>query len=1049
MNFTILLAFLFSILNLAGTILKGLQANHIDFYINLTYVLITLIPLSFNFYYFCKRECFHFKIIEINLNKFFRMDQYNEYFMDLCESGKWLFCNMQEDWSDIEINSTVIGFDNINKALFSYDSELIEIPKLKPLDVLIMNNTVKFIINDESEFDKLNSGLDRSSLIFPLAGYFGKSESDGEAWQLTIFPKNREKLLIENEIYNDNFLNSFLFNNYYLEYSFRYLDLNCILYKEHLNCTHKNRNLRAKSVKHHLTNENVLKMLWVLRNLQNGWFVDGNVYCKGEVKIVHVLTIQNLIQKFSRGLNTLYRSKTKLMFKIAGVNDQAIQVNNNWHLEVPNLDNFEIADTKIESNLIETIDKLDFFEFRFKKLAHKFGHKLAEFLINYSYEFFEGVNKKSIDFLINRTSMWRYKDIGYNWKAKRFLTDVNFILKCAGAPQFTHIDSKIRPTSRIKGLINDIPMADSQYTVPTVCLNVEEKVTEIQNILKNSNNLARKDKKMLNAVKNHLLRKDVRVSGKVIKDFNDRNTILISQSDIKIPEEISKHRELPNSNNKVRRKLLDMKNTYKDVLLKMPHSETRSNQSAKVRKMIEMSIIKKSIPKLSELRDNMKEVCKELIDNNVSKKNDFVKYKGKVKLRCTKAAELHTKNYYEVLENYIDAAEKNHDKVDISSVYSIYDDNLGFGKNLYNIKSLLNGKVNRVFARRFESGVNIVYYNIPAEVIETKFIKEWPNASDAIIMPPEKKFKRIFTSKLKAKKKKNYKKYKEHEAPKSFDNIEFFEILSDPIKKLILKDCGYDMDLYKSNILQRKMESIQKNKKGKRKRKADQLDFKKPDGMVVNAPEKKMRRLTKRSTINLSKLKTLNFKQTKLKHIKKTEDAMANDSKFCGSIHDNAEKSDFSKDGKKTEDLKIGKLKDNEESTKQRKIYKDRIKAQSIIQEKLKSLKNELTLEERECNNLYWTIRRIGPKLYLNPYMDYTDEQKDRESGIGSKIKFSESKALKYPCLFDKKLYLNEKSFIGSRLLHVFSTNPEFVKLDPKIVYHFELDPILLSIDET
>lgn len=437
-----------SILTLIKDLTKGFKDNKTDIIFDICFIIASAVPFFVNLIIFLREDKTHLKILKYQFVKFILLDYGERWCQRQCESGQGIFCNQGSRIpQNIQCNSVsaiVSGDFKHNKShpiypLMAYTKWISLSVKEEDDDGYSIFNVLK---NDFPELNELSNcffefGEVRDSKITII---YKKCDSE-----------EREKLEIDVGKIGIDSLNKIL-----------NLGDVCLQRKKiifeigELEVTYHGNKLQVKSKLNlidqgcfHDISDMDRNLKFKLMNCLEYWSIHPNIGLLDESSLVkvldspekmvlHCLNIGDIINLLKKGY-----MQTHVTFGLHKV----IRTENNGNLDW-------IGD--IESYLSEN----DFFDKCRENLSEKLGKALASFIVNYTFEFFNGPNISALEYLLNRSSCWMYRLIGPNWKAKRYLCDINYIFEISGVPRMTHIDRKIVPTKRVRQLTNLIPKAE-------------------------------------------------------------------------------------------------------------------------------------------------------------------------------------------------------------------------------------------------------------------------------------------------------------------------------------------------------------------------------------------------------------------------------------------------------------------------------------------------------------------------------------------------------------------------------------------------------------
>jgi hypothetical protein len=254
-------------------------------------------------------------------------------------------------------------------------------------------------------------------------------------------------------------------------------------------------------------------------------------------------------------------------------------------------------------------------------LNGKFGVDLTEFIFDYTVKTMPDDVYTCLNYLENRNSCWHYKKLTStkkNWAAKRYLSDINFILTTAGAPGLSHIDRCVNPRKELLKIRSDIPNFTGGMTVKRISYDLDK---EKSLYLEARSELTKKQRKLVSlrnyTLGRHAEHKSSKLTKEIMRDFT-----------------VVDHGQ-PQPN----------RPSYKSILLKAADADKQKIAAkgfSKVFKNASRQIVaNKFIYEKEILKDNIKSLWK---TSQVSIKNKvYVKEKG---------TDAKLFNYYDVLSKY-------------------------------------------------------------------------------------------------------------------------------------------------------------------------------------------------------------------------------------------------------------------------------------------------------------------------------------------------------------------------------------------------------------
>jgi len=637
--------------------------------------------------------------------------------------------------------------------------------------------------------------------------------------------------------------------------------------------------------------------------------------------------------------------------------------------------NEEISDDYYKS-IIKEVNSLNYYLNLLSKLCEKFGDALGNFLVDFTKNHFGFENCAALEFLINRSSCWRYQEIGCNWKSKRYLSDINYIFGIAGVPLLTHKDNKINPTRYVQSLCDQIPMCTKivQRVVIDYDLNevIKQKNAELEEVQPRNKSQRKKIRFELNAIKRH---SNLKSSG-VNWESNNAKTVKIIEKYKKLVSNEESIKSLPMN------RVKNYVSTYKEALLSKVKVDKSSASDIYVQKVL-LNQKRSGLMEVKRLKSSLSDKIKEVKRLSESKAGSLLQLETlNVKLKSTKGLakrekmadlELKLKNYYDCLENYVDNVEteiesssKFKESELINVVRSIYDSNLGFGKNLHNVIWFIKGRGNDILHKRFSDNIffkRVETVGVSADAIESQINKE----INSFIMQQVAKITKV--------------------------------------KDVVDRKVQYFSKRHMKYKLKQEAEKLKKkNKKVSNKAKSGVLPMKRKKSQMIFIKSKKLKPNGRYHPISAKKLKTLLAKNRSIRYQRITANRKAKIDREKFLIEEEARQ-------------EIERVKMEEEKKKLKlkkaKMAKLQLAEKKSRSEKLKVLMTEAGLldkllpEERDENSLFWVIRKIEKYLLLHPYMEYTEEERELEYNYVPKL--IEIEHIKFPLFYKNTFYWSAK----------------------------------------
>jgi hypothetical protein len=158
-----------------------------------------------------------------------------------------------------------------------------------------------------------------------------------------------------------------------------------------------------------------------------------------------------------------------------------------------------------------------------KTLNEKFGVDLTEFIFDYTVKTMPDDLYTCLNYLENRNSCWHYKKLTStkkNWAAKRYLSDINFILTTSGAPGLSHIDRHVNPRRELLKIKSEIPKFTGGMTVKRISYNLDK---EKSLYLETRSEMTRKQRKLVSlrnyTLGRHAEQKSSKLTKEIMRDF--------------------------------------------------------------------------------------------------------------------------------------------------------------------------------------------------------------------------------------------------------------------------------------------------------------------------------------------------------------------------------------------------------------------------------------------------------------------------------------------------------------------------------------------------
>jgi hypothetical protein len=193
-------------------------------------------------------------------------------------------------------------------------------------------------------------------------------------------------------------------------------------------------------IEHEMKPLDILYFIHYIKAIEDGHHIVGNDFYKRRSDYVfHELSIMNMIEqsKLNKRLTELSMDCGFESALIEGV----------------------ISDSN-NSDILKKVRDIGRNFYESSSLIKKYGKNLSDFLLDYSSEVLGDDYISGLKFISKRDSCREYRMITSNWKAKRFLADVNYILGVSGALPLSHVDTKVKPRSSLIARRHLIPDCD-------------------------------------------------------------------------------------------------------------------------------------------------------------------------------------------------------------------------------------------------------------------------------------------------------------------------------------------------------------------------------------------------------------------------------------------------------------------------------------------------------------------------------------------------------------------------------------------------------------
>jgi hypothetical protein len=973
MNFSLLFVFIYSVMSFVKDISKGWKDNRENVIFDIIFSTAAAIPLAFNLIFFIRRDCNHKKVFLVNLEKFIRMDSFDESFRNRCVDGNWIFCTNEEDSRIANISENYIcehdprvksnlGLGGLKSKAFLF-SDIVLNKKFQSFSYLNRRGTSliagleSLIPNFRIDFKIVNENDENIKVVYKKG-------------KLRVSKMTDSKSLKEYDC-SDMPVGSIA----------RFLLENCLCTSEKIVRNHIRLIERFEVGKLGYTYE-----VGRCKSLDVDFLniVDYNkflcLWCEESVKDIisdinhnakkaHVLNVKDLVS-----MSTRMEINTKL-----------------FEFKIP-FYRLESSMSQAEAVIDKAVNCLNF-ENLSNDLSFKFGRKLSDFLCFFTVEHFGFENCRALKYILTKGSCWDYRLIGSNWKSKRYLCDVNYIFSKANVPALTHIDRKLKPSSKVKSYKN-IPLCENLISRARIsyCLSkCFKRGSTTDNGGDKTPGVVTLGTSGLRALRSHHDR--VRVSGfsemseKNSKNFNKIKP-LITEIVTNENDNLIKSREL---NNK-----LTEKYNYRDALLKgdpMPNLNLVRRRCLSLRKAVLDKIVLPKIKgqelsNLKKLKDDI-EISSSLLGSKIglsthelpilstvpNAQGKYSRRKGKFFLKDNEHNKILLKNSFSALSKYIDETEAELSRMPAMDPGLISDfvgvsfrKNLGYTKNCWNMKKILTGSRNYRDNFNFCNELNVTVESESCDLIRSKIIDNLDCAacSTVTIHGRFRKAKIVKGSRLKDLKKK-------------FRRLQKEGRFSDYFKKQTL-------------LLKRKEAS----------------------GVVGNC-----------GTAS---------KKPRIGEILNTKVALKKREASVKKLRKLVRNEVLSRCVREHEKLKE-ELEKREELVKLMSARADVAKT-DYLDSMISNPKGW-----KECM-YYWTIRKIGSYQLLKEYIDRPE--KYREDEKNSNPCFKITCELDYPLIYKGYYFADQKNFIKANRISVFKNKyPEILNEKNEIIFHVEHDSII------
>lgn len=499
MNFILLFAFTVTAVTLSANIYKFIGKKPIrsiqnplemgisktqellDIYLSAILCFLSLIPLLFNLGVFINKKCDHFKIFMINLNRFIRMDSFDSFYHKCCQEGKWYFCNNGFEGEPYRLDKT---YQVLGERNFSTGYHIEEIPQETFPTEISFNRKCKIKMIDELETfllctigdkyqDLINSIFDKGEVV-DIGLKMGKLTLN--SLKPIIGSKPVEVLSKDFKITGetvqiiDNFFGT---ENTFINKIFTYLNLRIYVYRDSLSIGFIGSSIDFHVIKHKLNLKQLLLFLNIVKNCDESdmRIVSNSLKYKRYIK-GHIFSVQEILKMIRKGKDIVFlRPFGQILENVVFEGSDE-----DCEIELDNLKPF----------LIEKINEKQFYLSYANKVIERFGDKLGGFLIDYTLDFFGFENNAALNFISQRDSCARYRDIGFNWKAKRYFSDINYIFEKSKVPLMTKFDKSVPPSRKIINMSEEIPYCEKIVKRNIVKFNMNEEISTLESeILKN------------------------------------------------------------------------------------------------------------------------------------------------------------------------------------------------------------------------------------------------------------------------------------------------------------------------------------------------------------------------------------------------------------------------------------------------------------------------------------------------------------------------------------------------------------------------------------
>lgn len=444
---------------------------------------------------------------------------------------------------------------------------------------------------------------------------------------------------------------------------------------------------------------------------------DGRVNRRGTV-VYHCLKVSEIIEACKKKSLRYYRNSFPIVYRVEGGLDLLCKPNGVSKLPDHVTDYSAIG---LSDDFEEISETGYYISFTKPKLEQKFGVGLADIISKLVYDTFGCLKPKAFDHILRRTSCWRYKEIGSNWKSKRFLADLNYIYEMAGLPRMTHIDRKVKHHKRME----KIHIPKCLYTQKREIIKYDPREAS-----KGEKNLKRAIQKHLSLQNKNSHTSDKSVgcmSKKMTKLIQGKKMVFTETKDIIDESMILANEKLKSVVNPVNYKDILMKNVCKDI-------NFTTDCFLKIKK-------KEKLKEIVELRDELKSLSPDKIDAGDLEKNKWLKPKRPMRNTGPKKLDpTFHQNMYEKLNDYIEKTNSETVSVDelnrlkkhiSSSVCLAIDSNVeNFNLSYKRYKSLIqnsvdsNHRVRRSLKDLVNRPINAGVPKIVVQSIETSAVAD-------------------------------------------------------------------------------------------------------------------------------------------------------------------------------------------------------------------------------------------------------------------------------------------------------------------------------------